>query len=334
MLSLVGIGGAGCRIVEAFYRKDFLGSLISKLGKAREEVRGVAIDTSDSITSLKTIPAQNKMLIGKSSCKGHGAGGDIELGRRVLQEEAGLAMNAVRRANITKPDMFFIIAGLGGGTGTGGLPIMAGRLKATYDVPVLGIMVLPSRVEGTLYLNNAYKNFDELKNYVDGAIVLDNNILADRGEDIPRIHKTINQAIFSFLSNIEPAEILRICRGKTSTPGFLRLRAENISVKDIMDRMLKDHVYLPLSNIEEVHLIVEGDMKSLYGQNFAREWVKGKFGVDLDLILKEDPNSKYLNIGLLLTGFKDTAKRIASGEGEKSVPSELEDLFGDIKPLF
>ncbi len=334
MLSLVGIGGAGCRIVESFYRKDFLGSLIGKLAKAKGEVRGVAIDTSDSITSLKAIPSQNKVLIGKSTCKGHGTGGDIELGKRVLQEEAGLAMNAVRRANITKPDMFFLVVGLGGGTGTGGLPIMAGRLKATYDVPVVGIMVFPSKTEGTLYVKNAYKSFNELTNFVDGTIVLDNNVLSDRGEDIPRIHKTINQAIFNFLNNVEPEEILRICRGKISTPSFLRVRAENISVKDILDRMLKDHVYFPLGNVDGVHLVVNGDMKSVYGQNFAREWVKGRFGVDLNLLLREDPNSKYLNIGLLLTGFKDAASRFEAGEGEKSVPSELEDLFGDIKPLF
>ncbi|MBI5253300.1 MAG: hypothetical protein HY930_02735, partial [Euryarchaeota archaeon] len=94
MLSLVGIGGAGCRVVEAFYRKDLIGSLLSKIYSRENYATGVAIDTSDSLRALDSIPAANRVLIGSSRAKGHGTGGDVELGIKIMKEELELAMNA------------------------------------------------------------------------------------------------------------------------------------------------------------------------------------------------------------------------------------------------
>ncbi|MFQ5815872.1 MAG: hypothetical protein ACE5G7_05190 [Candidatus Hydrothermarchaeaceae archaeon] len=334
MLSLVGIGGAGCKVVESFFRKDLLSSLFSILSKGGGEIRGVAIDTSDALTKLNSIPPRNRVLIGSSRAKGHGAGGDIELGRKIMLEESELAMNAIRRANIKKPDMFFVIAGMGGGTGTGGLPILVDRLKVTYGVPILGVLILPSKVEGTLYMKNTYQKLAEIIDLLDGTLVLDNTVLADRGEDLFKTQRTINEAIFNFLNSIESHEILRIIKDKTCTIGYIRLRGEHTSIKDVLDRLLRDHVYMNVEKAERIDLIIHGDMKNVYGQSFAREWVKRRFGAELDFVFRDEPNSKYLNIGLIITGLEDITKRFSVEEGEQRAPSDLEDLLGDIKPLF
>ncbi len=335
MLSLVGIGGAGCKVVEAFFRKDLIGNLISILSKGGSEIRGVAIDTSDALEKLNSIPAKNRVLIGSSRAKGHGAGGDVEIGQKIMQEESELAMNAVRRANIKKPDMFFVIAGMGGGTGTGGLPILVEKIKITYNVPIIGVLMLPSKMEGTLYMKNTYQELDKITDLLDGTLLLDNTVLADRGEDIFKTQRTINVAIFNFLNSVESHEILRLIKGKIGTIGFIRLRGEHTSIKDILDKLLKDHVYMNVEKAEKFNLIINGDMRNVYGQSFAREWVKGRFDAELDFVLKDEPNSKYLNIGLTITGLEDITKRFLIEEGdEKSTSTELDDLLGDIKPLF
>jgi len=334
MLSLVGIGGAGSKVVENFFRKDLLGSLFKILSKGDTEIRGVAIDTSDALEKLNSIPARNRVLIGSSRAKGHGAGGDVEIGRKIMQEESELAMNAVRRANLDKPDMFFAVAGMGGGTGTGGLPILVERIKVTYNVPILGVLILPSKMEGTLYMKNTYQNLGAVTDVLDGTLLLDNTVLADRGEDIFKTQKTINVAIFNFLNAMDTHEILTLIKGKVGTIGFIRLRSEHTSIKDVLDKLLKDHVYMNVEKAEKFNLIIYGDMRNVYGQSFAKEWVKGRFNAELDFILKDEPNSKYLNIGLIITGLEDITKRFLIEEGEKETSSELDDLFGDIKPLF
>lgn len=334
MLSLIGIGGGGCKVVESFFRKDLFSSLFSILSKGGDEIRGVAIDTSDTLMKLNSIPTHNRVLIGSSRAKGHGAGGDVELGRKIMQEESELAMNAVRRANIQKPDMFFVIAGMGGGTGTGGLPVLAERLKITYGIPTLGVLILPSKVEGTLFLKNTNLKLNEIIAALDGTLLLDNNVLSERGEDIFKTQKIVNEAIFNFLTSIDSHEILRAVKEKVGTIGFIRVRGEHTSVKDALDRLLKDHVYMNVEKPEKFILLIYGNMKNVYGQSFAKEWVKRKFDADLDYVFRDEPNSKYLNIGLIITGLKDITKRFSVEEVEKKAPSELEDLLGDIKPLF
>jgi cell division GTPase FtsZ len=334
MLSLVGIGGAGCKVVESFFERDLLTSIFSFLSKGEDEIRGVAIDTSDALTKLNSIPTRNRVLIGSSRAKGHGAGGDVELGRKIMMEESELALNAIRRANIKKPDMFFVVAGMGGGTGTGGLPILVERMKITYNVPIIGVLILPSKLEGTLYMKNTYLKLDEIIGLLDGAIVLDNNLLADRGENILKVQKTVNAAIFNFLSTVESHEILRLTRNQIGTIGYIRLRSEHTSIKDALDKLLRDHVYMNIEKAEKFNLLIYGDMRNVYGQSFAREWVKRRFGAELDFVLRDEPNSKYLNMGLIITGLKDITKRFTVEEVKKKAPSDLEDLLGDIKPLF
>jgi len=90
MLSIVGVGGAGSKIAASFYQKDLVSSIFSKLGSKSKDITGVAIDTSESLETLKNLPIENRVLIGKSRAKGHGTGGDISMGRRVMEEECEL----------------------------------------------------------------------------------------------------------------------------------------------------------------------------------------------------------------------------------------------------
>jgi hypothetical protein len=333
MLSLVGVGGAGCKVVESFYRKDLISSLLSKIYKEEGYAAGVAIDTSDSLRALN-MPDANRILIGSSRAKGHGTGGDVELGIKIMNEELELAMSVVRRANQEKPEAFFIVAGLGGGTGTGGFAVLADKIKKTYEVPVVGILIFPPRGEGVLYMKNAYKNFDSVVKSIDGAIVLDSNVLTNRGESISKSYKIIDEAIFNVLSIVEPGDLTRITKGRVSTIGFMRIKPERISIKDILDKMFRNYVYFNADKIENLYFAAYGAVQNIYGQSFAKKWAEEKFGMDVEYIFKDDPSSKYLNIGLIISGLSNVEKVLKVEHQEEKASSELDELLGDIKPLF
>ncbi len=335
MLSLVGVGGAGCKVIEAFFRKDLVGSIISKISPGSKHVRGVAIDTSESIKELNNIPAENMVLIGSSRAKGHGTGGSVKLGKKIMEEELELAMSAVRKANIEKPEMIFLIVGIGGGTGTGGAPILAERIKITYNVPLLGVVILPARSEGALYTKNTFENFDKVIESLDGVIVLDNNILANRGENFITSCRILDGAVFNFLSMVGAGDILRLAEDNISTIGFMRMKAEHVPIKDILDRAIRNHLYYDIEGkeFEKFNLIIYGNLGEVYGQSFAKNWIKEKYGAEVDYTFMDDKGSKYLNIGLIITGLKDITKGFEIKE-DKKIMSDLDDLLGDIKPLF
>jgi cell division GTPase FtsZ len=335
MLSIVGIGGAGSQIVEGFFKKDIVTSVLSKFSlKSEDMVRAVAIDTCESIKALGGIPTNNRVLIGSSRAKGHGTGGDVEMGREIVVEESTLAMNAIRRVNIEKPEVFFLVAGLGGGTGTGGVPYLAERIRKTYQVPIILILVLPSKSEGTLYVKNAYSNLEGVLASGDGALLFDNHVLINKGEDMATAHRTIDQAILRMLKTLEPHEILRVNRDKVSTMGVWRTRSEHMAIKDIIDRTLRDYMYydLDMEKIEKPYLFIHGNTENIYGQSFAREWVKKRFGKELELVFKDHPSSKYLNIMLDIVGLEDVGKEMKF-EDQGGKPSEIDDLLGDIESI-
>lgn len=332
MFSLVGLGGAGSQIVELFYRKE---KGIFKIIKEEDYVKGVAIDTADDIVSLSSIPLENRVLIGKSSAKGHGAGGDVELGRKILLEESEIAMSAVRKANAKKPELFFLLAGVGGGTGTGGFPVLAEKLKNTYGVPVIGVLVLPSRSEGTLYVKNTRENLEKLFAACDGCLLADNNVLAARGEELRRIYKLINEAIFDFLGVVEPGDVLSAVKGTFGAIGYMRIKAEKTSSKDILEKMFRDYVYInPERKAEKLHLVILGDKSAIYGQDAAKRWAEEKLGAEVQHVFKQDASSKHLNIGLIVTGIKGLREEfeLKSGAHEKK-KSELEELLSEIRSL-
>lgn len=333
MVSLIGLGGAGSKVVATFYRKDPFDLLLHKFSRGESPVKGVAIDTSNHIMKLNNIPVENRVLIGNSRVKGRGTGGDAELGKKIMVEESELALAAVKKANPEKPELFFVVASAAGGTGAGGLPVIADILKRVYDVPVVGIVILPSKSEGTIFTKNAYRNFDAMTKALDGTIVLDNGVMAGRGEDLASGHRAVNETLFGFFSMVETTEIYRLTKGKLSTIGFWRAGGQRISLKDLMEKVLRDQLLFPSwKGMDGMHLFVYGNSRYLFGQDFAKEWAEREFKAPFHYTHKEGL-SKYLNTGLMITGLGDIKEKVVAAPEEKKESSELEKLLGDIKPL-
>lgn len=176
-LALIGFGNAGGKVVDAILAAD------------QPDDRSLCRDAL-AINSAKTdlqrpdlIPEDRRVLIGQTDdrVKGHGVGADPDLGAEVARKDLYELNRAVDDVPIYDIDAFLIVAGLGGGTGSGGAPIFAEALAETYQEPVYGLGILPSRDEGGRATYNAARSLPTFADATENLLVFDNN--AWRGSD-------------------------------------------------------------------------------------------------------------------------------------------------------
>ena len=163
-IKVFGVGGMGGNGVTWLFNKGINGATI------------YAANT-DAL-HLSVTKADEKILIGKELTKGLGAGGRPQTGREAAKE----ALVDIKRA-VGGADMVFVIAGLGGGTGTGGAPVVAQIAKETGAV-VIGVVTMPFEAEKAR-VDKAEFGLQELREVTDTCIVLDNNRLVDIAGQLP-----------------------------------------------------------------------------------------------------------------------------------------------------
>ncbi|MFB1065023.1 tubulin/FtsZ family protein [Natrinema sp. H-ect4] len=188
-LALIGFGQAGGKVVDEFlaYDEGINGGFI-------ESAIAVNSATTD-LKGLENIPQEDRVLIGQARVKGHGVGADNELGATVTEEDIDEIQGAVDRIPIHEIDAFLIVAGMGGGTGSGGAPVLATHLKRIYSQPVFGLGILPAMDEGGIYTLNAARSFQTFVREVDNLLVFDNDVWRSAGESVADGYSQINREI-------------------------------------------------------------------------------------------------------------------------------------------
>ena len=165
IIKVVGVGGGGCNAVRNMYN---------------EGVEGVtyAVCNTDS-QSLSRSPVPVKILLGKS---GLGAGGNPDKGR----DEAETNINDIVKLLSDGTKMVFVTAGMGGGTGTGAAPVVAGVAK-DMGILTVGVVTIPFYFEKKRKIIKALKGVDELRKNVDALLIVNNERLCDvySNSDIP-----------------------------------------------------------------------------------------------------------------------------------------------------
>lgn len=152
-IKVIGIGGGGCNAV----------SRLSELGLTGVDIVGINSDHR----SLEACQAPIKILLGN----GLGAGPNPERGRELALEAKDRMREVLEGA-----DMVFVTACMGGGTGTGGAPVVA-QLAKEAGALVTGVVTKPSAVEGMLKLEIAERGIDQLRGEVDSLILISNQKL-------------------------------------------------------------------------------------------------------------------------------------------------------------
>ena len=128
---------------------------------------------------LAITKAHRKILLGKKTTRGLGAGSDPKLG-----EEAALESKDEIKHMLSDAQLVFVTCGLGGGTGTGSAPIIAHEAKEAGALTI-GIVTLPFSSEGRLRMHNALEGLTKLKRATDTTIIIPNDKLLGIAPDLP-----------------------------------------------------------------------------------------------------------------------------------------------------
>ncbi|QSG15901.1 tubulin/FtsZ family protein [Halapricum desulfuricans] len=251
-LAMIGFGQAGGKIVDKFLEyDDRTGSGIVR--------SAVAVNTAKAdLLGLERVPEENRVLIGQTRVKGHGVGADNELGAEIAEEDIDEVQSVIDNIPVHEIDAFLIIAGLGGGTGSGGSPVLAKHLKRIYTEPVYGLGILPSSDEGGIYTLNAARSFQTFVREVDNLLVFDNDAWRKTGESMESGYEEINDEIvkrFGILfgagevtgdsevaeSVVDSSEIVNtLASGGVSTVGYAAEQVTRESSGGLLSRFKSD----------------------------------------------------------------------------------------------
>jgi cell division GTPase FtsZ len=138
---------------------------------------------------------EDRLLIGETVVKGHGVGADNKKGAKIMEDEIDVILNHVSHLDVSNRDAFFVIAGLGGGTGSGAISVVCNSLKQIYDEPVYSVGILPAENEGDIYTLNAARSLKSLLPTCDAAILVDNGAFLHSGESVRQAYDRINSDI-------------------------------------------------------------------------------------------------------------------------------------------
>jgi cell division GTPase FtsZ len=292
---LIGVGQAGGKVTQRLAEYDYemgFGAVQGALAvnTAQADLESLDIDT---------------MLIGRDRVKGHGVGGDNELGAEIMQNEATEVMDGLESKLSTQAEAICIVAGLGGGTGSGGAPALARELKRIYEIPVYVLGILPGRDEGAIYQANAGRSIKTVVRESDSLLLLDNDAWRSSGESMEEGYEQINDAIAQRVgllfasgeieaggdvaeSVVDSSEIINTLRtGGMAALGYASAEAspdagENVNtITSVTRNALLTSMSVPNAVEAETGLLViagKPDRISRKGVERARSWIEDETG--------------------------------------------------------
>ncbi|WP_324653163.1 cell division protein FtsZ [Georgenia sp. H159] len=206
VIKVVGIGGGGVNAVNRMIDVGLKG------------VEFIAVNTDAQ--ALLMSDADVKLDVGRELTRGLGAGADPEVGKKAAEDHAEEIEEVLRGA-----DMVFVTAGEGGGTGTGGAPVVA-RIARSLGALTIGVVTRPFTFEGRRRSTQAESGIEALRDEVDTLIVIPNDRLlsiSDRNVSVLDAFKSADQVLLSGVQGITDL---------ITTPGLINL--DFADVKSVM----------------------------------------------------------------------------------------------------
>jgi cell division protein FtsZ len=307
-IRVVGVGGGGGNAINSMINKGLHG------------VDFFAINTD--LQALERNMAPNKIQIGKTLTRGLGAGADPAVGHRAVEEDR----DEIARA-LAGSDMVFITAGMGGGTGTGGGPLVANIAKSLGAL-VVGIVTRPFACEGKKRAAQADTGLQELKKQVDTLIVIPNQKLlsiVDRKTALTEAFEIANQVLYGAtrgiselitvpgLINVDFADVRTVMREMgDAVMGTGTATGENRAVEAahaaISSPLLED---VAITGAQGVLVnITGGPNMALYEIDEATAIIHDAAGEEANVILGaviDDEMTEEMMVTVIATGFNRRA---------------------------
>ena len=312
---VIGVGGAGNNAVNRMVEEAIGG------------VEFIGVNTDKQALTLCKAPTV--IQIGEKLTKGLGAGAKPEIGEKAAEE----SIEEIRQA-IQGADMVFVTCGMGGGTGTGAAPVVAGVAKE-MGILTVGVVTKPFRFEAKTRMSNALSGIEKLKENVDTLIIIPNDRLleiVDRRTTMPEALKkadeVLQQAVQGItdlinlpaLINLDFADVQTVMIDKgVAHIGIGEGKGDDKAMDAVQQAVSSPLLETTIQGASHVIINVSGDI-SLMDANDAATYVQDLTGEDTNIIfgaLYDDKEADYVRITVIATGLDDETTRKASVERNK-----------------
>ncbi len=326
-IKVIGIGGGGGNSL----------SRMREIGIKGGELIAINTDAQD----LLYANADQKILIGRELTQGLGAGSNPKVGQEAAKES-----ESEIKKKIAGSDMIFITCGLGGGTGTGAAPVVAGLAKKQGALTI-GVVTLPFTIEGRKRIENAMDGLERMEAVVDTLIVIPNDKLLELAPDLP-LHtafkiadeiltnavKGVTELVTtSGLVNLDFADVKTVMvDGGVSLIGMGESDTEQRALDSVEKAIQNPLLDVDISNATGALVnIIGGPNMSLDECKSIIETVGDRLSPDAKLIwgaqISEDME-KSLRVLLIVTGVK-SSQILGHGDSIENIKhKEIEDELG------
>ena len=303
---VVGIGGAGNNAVNRMV-EDTIGG-----------VEFIGINTDKQALAMCKAPLT--IQIGEKVTKGLGAGAKPEIGQQSAEESSEEIRQAIQGA-----DMVFVTCGMGGGTGTGAAPVVAGIAKE-MGILTVGVVTKPFRFEARVRMANALSGIERLKENVDTLIVIPNDKLleiVDRRTTMPealkRADEVLQQAVQGItdlinlpaLINLDFADVQTVMKDKgIAHIGIGQAKGDDKALEAVKQAVASPLLETTIEGASHVIINISGDI-SLMDANDAASYVQEMAGENANIIfgaMYDDTYADEASITVIATGLEDMNK--------------------------
>jgi cell division protein FtsZ len=237
-IAVLGVGGAGCNCVDRLMKSNI------------KSAKAYGINTDGK--HLHQIKAHKKILIGKVVTRGLGAGGEPSVARKAAEGDREMLKN-----EIGENELVFVVAGMGGGTGTGSAPIIA-QIAKDMGAIVVAVVTYPFALE-RVRIKKAQAGVQELMKVCDTVIVIDNNRLMSYVPNLPidkafelvdsitirAVTGIADTIMFPSLINVDYADVKSVMQNG----GLAMISLGEASGMDRVGNVVKDTLSHPLLDV-------------------------------------------------------------------------------------
>ncbi|MGI6088895.1 cell division protein FtsZ [Bilifractor porci] len=317
---VIGVGGAGNNAVNRMVDEGIGG------------VEFVGINTDKQALALCKAPTV--LQIGEKVTKGLGAGAKPEVGEKAAEESVEEIKKLFEGA-----DMVFVTCGMGGGTGTGAAPVVAGLAKEMGCLTV-GVVTKPFRFEARTRMTNALNGIEKLKKNVDTLIVIPNDKLleiVDRRTTMPealaKADEVLQEAVQGItdlinqpaLINLDFADVQTVMKDKgVAHIGIGEAKGDDKAMEAVQKAVQSPLLETTIDGASHVIINISGDI-SLMDANDAASYVQQLAGEDANIIfgaMYDDSQPDTAKITVIATGLDDATTKEASVAGKKKEEEE------------
>ncbi len=306
-IKVVGVGGGGSNAVNRMYETPI------------ETVDYIAMNTDAQVLEIATVP--NVLRVGDQIARGMGVGGDPKVGKLCHEENRREITELLNGA-----DLVFVTAGMGGGTGTGGAPVVA-SIARQLGALTIGVVTRPFSFEGTQRKKKALEGIEELSKEVDTLVTIPNDLLlgaSDSNTSATEAWKMADQVLQDGVEGIakvilEPGEVnVDFADVKTvmsnAGPAWMGVgrgvdtgRAGEGALDAVTMALESPLLDVDITGAKSALVNITGGAEmTLHGVQEITELVKSKMSPDANIILgtaRNDSMKRDIQVVVIATGF-------------------------------